>query len=334
VIVHFMSLLALTSGLSQHVRIGTIEFFGTSGINVQSVRSVLPVHEQDALTEDQMPAVRNRITKAIESVVGHPPTDVSFVCCNDQQSLMIYVGLGGSNTVIPTLFPEPNGSTCLPRRAVALYDQAMDAVAHASEKNNTGEDDSRGYALAYDPGLRAQQLAMHRYALTHAQIIELALRNCRQPEHRRAAAEILGYATKSETQIRDLVHASHDADEGVRNNAVRALWVLATSSAKVASEISANGFIEMLNSGVWEDRNKAGMLLMTLTRTRPASLLRRLRSEALQSLIEMARWRDASHSYSYKTILGRIAGFDDAHVEQLIQNGKVDEIVSAAEILQ
>jgi hypothetical protein len=178
VIVHFMSLLALAAGLSQpqHVRIGSIEFFGTSGINVQSVRSVLPVHEQDALTEDQMPAVRNRITKAIESVVGYPPTDVSFVCCNDQQSLMIYVGLGGNNTVIPTLFPEPNGSTCLPRRAVALYDQAMDAVAHASEKNNAVEDDSRGYALAYDPGLRAQQLAMHRYALTHAQIIEPASR--------------------------------------------------------------------------------------------------------------------------------------------------------------
>lgn len=332
-IVNFLSLLALMAGLlqPQHVRIGTIEFFGTGGIDVQTVRSVLPVHEQDALTEDQMPAVRNRITKAIRDVLGHPPSDVSFVCCNDQQSLMIYVGLGGSNTVTVPLLPEPKGSTCLPEQAVTLYGRAMDAVAHAAENNNIGEDDSRGYALAYDPRLRVQQLAMRRYAATRVQMVELALRDCGQPEHRRAAAELLGYAKQSETQIRDLVHASRDTDEEVRNNAVRALGVLAASSTKISSGIPAQGFIGMLNSGVWEDRNKAGMLLMTLTRTRPPSLLKRLRSEALTSLVEMARWKDASHSHTYKTILGRMAGFDEAYVEHLILNGRVDEIVAGAE---
>jgi hypothetical protein len=84
----------------------------------------------------------------------------------------------------------------------------------------------------------------------------------------------------------------------------------------------SRGFIEMLNSGVWEDRNKPGLLVMVLTGPQPSQLLKRLRAEALQSLIEMARWRNACHAYAYSTILGRIAGFDEARIEQLIQSGK------------
>jgi len=43
----------------------------------------------------------------------------------------------------------------------------------------------------------------------------------------------------------------------------------------------------------------------------------------------MVRWRNACHAYAYSTILGRIAGFDEARIEQLIQNGKVEGIVAA-----
>lgn len=332
-IVHAMSLIALTIGLSQsqQVRIGTIEFFGTSGIDVQRVRSALPQHEQDALSEEQMPAIRNRLREAIENAVGHAPTDVSFVCCNEQQNLMVYIGLGGNNTVkISLLFP-PKGSTCLPEQAISLYDQAMDAVQQAAEKGDAGEDDSRGYSLAHNPTLRAKQLAMHTYAVTHVRIVELALRDCGKPQHRRAAAEILSYATQSDTQIKELVHASNDADDRVRNNAIRALWVLASSNRKIAARIPAHQFIEMLNSGFWEDRNKAGQLLMVLTASRSPQLLARLRTQALQSLIEMARWKDESHAYAHQVMLGRIAGFDEAHIEHLIQSGRVDEIVTAAE---
>lgn len=333
VIFHFISLIALTICLwqPQHVRIGTIEFFGTSGIDVQRVRSVLPVHEQDAFSEEQMPAIRNRLSQAVENAIGHAPTDVSLVCCNQQQNLMVYVGLGGTNTAKISLLPPPKGANCLPERALKLYDQAMDAVQQAAEKGDAGEDDSRGYSLAHNPTLRAKQLAMHQYAVTHMRIVGLALRDCEKNEHRRAAAEILGYASQSESQIKELVHASRDTDDGVRNNVVRALWVLASSNRKTAAGIPADQFIEMLNSGIWEDRNKAGQLLMVLTASRSPQLLARLKTQVLQSLIEMARWKNDGHAYSYRTMLGRIAGFDEARIQQLIQSGKVDEIVTAAE---
>ena len=115
-IVHFMSLIALTIGLSQpqHVRIGTIEFFGMSGIDVQRVRSVLPMHEQDVLSEEQLPAIRNRLVKAIENAIGHAPTDVSLVCCNEQQNLMVYVGLGGNNTAKISFLPRRKARTACP----------------------------------------------------------------------------------------------------------------------------------------------------------------------------------------------------------------------------
>lgn len=135
----------------------------------------------------------------------------------------------------------------------------LDAIArHSTTWCGPSLDLIRG--CAWIPGIGEHiifRLAVHEYPATHARIVELTLRGCGKPEHRRAAAEILGYATQSGTQINELVHASRDMDDRVCNNAISALWVLATSKPKMAARIPADQFIEMLNSGTWEDRNKA-----------------------------------------------------------------------------
>src|SRR4029450_3236224 len=56
--------------------------------------------------------------------------------------------------------------------------------------------------------------------------------------------------------IAPLVKASRDRDDGVRNNVIRALGVLAQSNRKIAGMIPAEEFVAMLNSGTWKDRNK------------------------------------------------------------------------------
>jgi hypothetical protein len=66
---------------------------------------------------------------------------------------------------------------------------------------------------------------------------------------------------QSSSQIAALVHASRDSNSGVRNNATRALLVLAESNPKRAKEIPADKFIELLLSGTWTDLNKASGLL-------------------------------------------------------------------------
>ena len=322
----------LTAGLSQteNVRIGHIDFFGTLGIDVQKVRSELHALEGEEVSEDKISAFRDRINQGIELSVGHVPTDVSLVCCDDHQNLIVYVGLGGSNTVAVPMLNAPTGSACLPTPELNLYDQAMDAVKEAIMKGNAGEDDSRGYSLSNDPGLRSKQLAMHKYALTHERTLKRALQGCKKPEHRRAAAEILGYARRSVGQIAALVRATHDVDPDVRNNALRALWVLAMASTEAAAQMPGQDFVELLNSGNWHDRNKAGSLLNSLTVSRHRQLLERLRSAALPSLIEMAQWENPGHAYSYRVLLGRIAGLDDAQIQNLIATSRVNEIIAAA----
>ncbi|HZS28062.1 MAG TPA: hypothetical protein VFB76_12595 [Candidatus Angelobacter sp.] len=124
------------------------------------------------------------------------------------------------------------------------------------------------------------------------------------------------------------MRASRDEDETVRNNAVRALVVLANSSSKTASEIPPNSFIEMLNSGIWTDRNKAGGLLMELSRNRNPKLLQQLKSTVFPSLIEMAKW-DPDHAEESRILLGRTAGLEEARIHQLIDSGRANEILAA-----
>ena len=86
----------------------------------------------------------------------------------------------------------------------------------------------------------------------------------------------------------------------------------------------------MLNSDTWSDRNKAGRLLVILTRSRDPRLLRLLRLEALDSLVEMARWRDPSHASDARMILGRIAGIEERRLGEMVASGNVDEIINVA----
>jgi len=74
-------------------------------------------------------------------------------------------------------------------------------------------------------------------------------------------------------------------------------------------------------------KRQASLLLMTLTKSRDPKILALLRAEALDSLLEMARWRNLGHAAAALSILGRIAGIDEASLEKLIEAGHVDTIV-------
>ncbi len=56
-------------------------------------------------------------------------------------------------------------------------------------------------------------------------------------QQRRVARVVLGYAQQSREQMAALVRAARDPDWLVRNNATRALAVLARSNAKLAEAI-------------------------------------------------------------------------------------------------
>jgi hypothetical protein len=244
---------------------------------------------------------------------------------------LVYIGVAGPSVKTFKYNPEPMGNTRLPDEALRIYREANQAFMNAMMAGHAGEDDSRGFALSSDDAeLRAKQLAMHDYAVKNEAVIRNVLRSSSDAEHRQAAAQLLGYANSSRQQIREFVRASRDGDETVRNNATRALIVLARSDKKTAPMIPAGDFVEMLNSGEWTDRNKAGGLLGELTKPRPAKLLRTLRFLAFESLAEMARW-ETGHAQSAREILGRIAGIEESRLEKLAaDDSKAEEIVAAA----
>ena len=205
----------------------------------------------------------------------------------------------------------------------------MDASSRAVQNGSAQEEGSKGFALSSDPELRSKQLATREYALRHERLVRDVLASSNSAEHRTVAAHFLGYARQSRMQIAALMRASYDLNDSVRNDAIRALAVLAQSSPKVADQIPAKGFVAMLSSGSWTDRNKAAFLLNELSKRRPPRLLNQLRSQALDSLIEMARWRVDGHAIFARTLLGRIAGIEETRLQQLVAGGQVDLIIQS-----
>ena len=325
--------LFVASALAQDNRfaIGEIEFFGYSHLNLDRIKAALPLHEGDVIAIQDFPTTKEKIAQSLRREIGRDATDVNFMCCDDQGKLMIFVGLPGKSSCSFQYNPKPKGSARLPRSILELYDQAQDLNLEAVQKQ-PGEDRSKGYGLSAYVPLRETQIAIRQLAIHNDLLIRRVLRSSAEPNQRRAAAYALGYARQSRAQTSALVQASRDADDTVRNNSMRALGVLASSSEKVSAWIPAEDLARMLNSDVWTDRNKAGLLLDVLSRRRDPTLLRVLRSQALESLVEMARWRDPGHASYARMILGRIAGIEEVRLQELAASGNVDEIISAVRI--
>ena len=320
----------LLGGQQETLRVGIIDFFGASGLKVAAIRAALPVHPGDTIREADFQRLKQQVDSVVRRQAGAPLTDFSVTCCNKDGGLMIYIGLPGKNSrAIPHL-PAPHGSACVPAAAAGLYDAAMNAMQKAVRAGDSAEDHSQGYALSHNPEYRARQLSMREYAVGHGAELIAALAGCREAANREAAAQLLGYATRSPAQIAALVRAGRDPDAIVRNNATRALWVIAQSGLQAAAMIPASPFVAMLNSGTWEDRNKAGLLLSALAEHGDRKVLAQLRSAAFDSLAEMARWQEPGHAAACRQLLGKIAGLDDATIQKWIEAGKVEELISAA----
>jgi len=324
---------AFAQDVPQQITIGEIEFFGYAGLDLSKLRSALPVHEGDQLKTSVLQETVDRMRQSVFETIQKAPTDVQTTCCDSQNRWIIFIGLpGGAEPFF--LNPAPQGSVHLPFTALRLYQETIDATLKAVSSGKAGEDRSRGYALSVDPELRNKQLALRDYAIHHEALVFDVLEHSADADSRQAAAQILGYGNRSPGQLHALIRATRDPDETVRNNAVRALAVMAESNPRLATTIPAENFIAMLNSGLWTDRNKAGFLLFELTLTRPHALLEQLRNHALPALEEMARWR-SGHSYFARMVLGRIAGIPETRLQKLAsQQNQAEAIIADAQAVK
>jgi len=285
------------------VQIGKIDFFGYGDLSPAELRAALPILQSQSLSQAAWHLARPKVDGAIERLTGAGPTDVATVCCDDHGAAMVYIGIAGSTSKPLGFSPAPRGAARLPTHALVLEKRVEEAVAKTVQEGKAGEDDSNGYALSTEPTLRARQLAIREFTLQHSNLVREILQTSDAVEHRRAAAEFLGYDDPSAKQVQALIQASRDSDSIVRNNAVRALAILAGSGPKTGVNVPAAPLVDMLSSDKWTDRNKAAFALMNLTQSRGPDLLAELRTKAMPALIEMARWQETSHASAARICL-------------------------------
>jgi hypothetical protein len=309
--------------------LGEIDFFGYKGLDLSTVRAALPFREGDSFPPPKVTsaALKDQVRESIKQAIGREPTDVAFVCCDAKQNYMVYIGLPGESDEALAFNPAPTSNVRLPKDAVKLGQQVDDALANAVMNGHANEDDSAGYSLTDDPKARRAQLALREYSLQHEEIVFNVLTSSADSEHRAIAAQFLGYGRQSDEQIDALVHASLDPDDDVRNAASRALWVLATAKSALAHRIPPAPFVRLMRSGAWLDHNKASLVLVALTTTREPQLLAQLRADALDPLLEMARWHNIGHAEAALTVLGRMAGIEEDTLEKLIEAGQTATIL-------
>jgi hypothetical protein len=309
--------------------IANIDFFGYGNLDVTKLRSAVPIKAGESIKLPEWGIYRSRIEEAIRSLTGKFPTDVALACCNEHGDFMIYIGVAGTSSVAVQHKPAPTGEGRMPAAVMRLNRETDDALKRAALAGRTQQDLSSGYSLSADPEVRAKELQIREFALRNENLLRTVLSSSADAEHRAIAAQFLGYVNVSARQIADLVGAARDPDSGVRNNAVRALGVIAGSSQQRARMIPAKQFIALLKSDKWVDRNKAGWLMMNLTASRDPKLLKQLRTEAFDVLVEMARWHFVGHASSARRLLGRIAGIEEARLDTLI-NDEAEAIIAAA----
>ena len=319
-------LLAMAGWAPAADRIGIIDWYGYGNLDLAHLRAALPFHEGEAVPSKE---ARETARKAFEKSVGRPAQFAS-ICCLQDGSSTLFIGLAEPGAPGVVLNPHPSGDVKFPKEIWAIFLRSNNDLEEAVRKGVSGEDDSEGYALPEDPTARLDYLKIRDWTRAHPATVYHVLETSRFDEQRAHAAVALGYAELSPQQISALVRASFDANEDVRNEAIRALEVLCNLGPKVSRQIPAERFLPLLHSLVWTDRNKALFLFMMLTQPRDPDLLALLRAKALVPLREMAQWKDWGHAASAMMILGRIAGIEEEHLQQLINAGKVGEILQRA----
>jgi hypothetical protein len=314
------------------LRIGKIDFFGYGDLSPAKLREALPVLQGESISQSAWRLARPKIDDAIKRLTGAGPTDVATVCCDDHGAAMIYVGIAGSTSKPLGYNPTPRGPVRLPAQALVLEKRFEEAVAKAVQEGKAGEDDSNGYALSAEPTVRASQLSVRKFTMQHSTLVREVLQSSEAVEHRRAAAEFLGYDNASIKQVEALTQASRDPDSIVRNNAVRGLAVLADSGRKTHVKVPGAPFVDMLGADKWTDRNKGTFALMNLTQSRDRELLAELGAKAMPALIEMARWQETGHASGARILLGRIAGMAEVELVDLSgRNDQAEAIIRAAQ---
>jgi hypothetical protein len=323
-----LALLIVIPGLlaAQAPKVGSIDYYGFRKVPRAKVDQVLGIKPGGRLPPSKADA-----EERIEEIPGVLRAHIAAVCC-DNGAAIVYVGIEEKGAPAFDFHDPPRGEVRVPEEIHEAYYAFLGALDKAVRAGEAAEDLSRGHSLMKNTAAREAQERFVELADKHLDVLRQVLRESANEEHRAIAAYVIGYASKKTAIINDLQYGMRDPDETVRNNAMRALGAIAVLAARQPDEykFSTTWFVEMLNSVIWSDRNKASIALVNFTENRPASTLQHLRERALDSLIEMANWSHLPHALPAFILLGRVAGLEEKTIQEAWKRGDRDSLIRAA----
>ncbi len=309
--------------------IGVIDYYGLRKASKERIEKALEVKVGSPL-----PRSKGEIELQIELVNNVVRANLEAICCEEGKAIL-YVGIleKGAPTFDYREAPS-NTELRLPEEIVDTWNTFFDQLNIAVRDGKTAEDLTKGHSLMAFAPARAEQEKFPALADKHLIAIRNVLRNGADETERAIAAYVIGYVSDKTKALDDLLYAIRDPDDGVRNNATRslaALTVLANLSKDPALKISPTWFIEQMNSIIWTDRNKASFALVPLTEGRDATTLALLKERALDSMVDMARWKSLGHALPGFILLARSAGWEETKIQETWAAGKhleaVDQIL-------
>jgi hypothetical protein len=321
-----LTLLSVGQSDFQLPHIQTIDFYGLRTVSAADVRKALQIKEGDGPPESTLPAQLR--VEAIPRVIH---ARLNFVCC-EKGKTTLYVGIQEQDVPALEFRPAPTGAIRLPFDVPPAGDAFAKAFERAMESGDHAEDQSEGHSLMHFSEARAAQKKFIELAALHPAILHDVLRNSGNARQRALAAQILGYAADKRDVVADLIYATRDPDDEVRNNSIRALWLIAKFAQRkpdLQIQVPATVFIDLLNSLVWTDRNKSSYALLETTDKRDPAVLAEIRAKALPSLVEMARWKAIGHAQPAIFLLGRIGGMSEDDIQAALDRGDREVVISA-----
>ena len=319
-------LLAFPAAGAQMPPVGIIDVYGLRTVSEQQVRAALGF-----AVGDTFPGGKEELEQRLARIPGVVRARISGVCC-DQRRSIIYVGIEEAGSAAPQFRAAPAGPIRLTAEIVRAG-AALDVATRAAVlRGDAGEDRTRGYSLMNDSTARAIQERFVGFADGNSVLLRQVLRSSSDADHRALAAHVIGYGSDRAAVIRELVEAMRDPSGNVRNNAMRALGIIALYAREhpdLKLTVPSAPFIDMLNSPVWTDRNKSSFAVMELSESRDPVLFAELRARALPALIEMARWKSEGHASASIMILGRMAGMTDQAIIAAATRGDREAIIDA-----
>jgi hypothetical protein len=311
-------------------RVSVIEIYGTHKVAPAKIRKALGAQEGGPLPS------REEAEDRIDKVSGVLASRIEAACC-DGRGMILYVGVQEKDAPHFDFHPAPTGDVSLPVELLGNYQTFLDTLSDSLHSGVVDEDLTNGYSLAADSAARELQQAFIPFVARDLNALDRVIRESADPEQRSAAAYLLQYAPRgprtTKVMLDALQYGLQDQEDSVRQNAMRSLRAVAVG-AKLHPEqqihLQATWFVELLNSVVWSDRHNASLALVELTESRDPDTLALIRQRSLESVLEMARWRDLEHALPAFILAGRLAGLREDQIRSAWVAGNREPVLEKA----